>query len=223
MAAPKLNPATTKGQPVFVFKPIERGQHIAGLGLAVVRALAQARAAKVEAQHRPAEAPFRIVERLHGVIDNLVVQVAAASGMGMADQRGKRRIGAPSFSSASSRPAGPVSVMLRMRACPVPDAEDAAEEPSCTTLPCALSGHGTRSASQCHFELGCPRHFGLGGCGCGFIPLHFTLSRAHNAAGSEAAADAGMRLEVPVNAVPAVFWQHHDERSFRACPLTRSG
>ncbi len=34
-----------------------------------------------------------IVEGLHGVVHNLVVEIAAEQGMGMADERGKRRIG----------------------------------------------------------------------------------------------------------------------------------
>ena len=70
-------------------------------------ALAQTRAAKIEAQHRPAHAPLGIVEHLHGVVDNFVVQVAAAQRVRMADQRGKWRIGRAPFSTASSWPAGP--------------------------------------------------------------------------------------------------------------------
>src|SRR5487761_1667954 len=49
----------------------------------VMRALAEAGAAKVEAQHRKAEP----VQGLHGVVDNLVVHGSAAQGVGMADQR----------------------------------------------------------------------------------------------------------------------------------------
>jgi hypothetical protein len=51
-------------------KPVERGADIVLLAAAVVvRAFAEAHAAEVEAQHRQA----RSVERLHHVIDNLVV------------------------------------------------------------------------------------------------------------------------------------------------------
>jgi len=59
---------------VFIFKPVESGQHIPSLSLAVVRSLAQTRPAKVEAQHRPAQTKVWIVESFHGVVDNLVVQ-----------------------------------------------------------------------------------------------------------------------------------------------------
>ena len=81
------------GSIVFVFKPVERGQNILGLARAIMLAFAQSRAAKVEAQHRPAQSELRRVEHLHGVVHDLVVHGAAALGMGMADQRGERRSG----------------------------------------------------------------------------------------------------------------------------------
>ena len=56
-----------------------------------MRALAQARAAKVEAQNRPAQPEGWIVEGLHGVIDDLVVEGAAMERMRMADERGESR------------------------------------------------------------------------------------------------------------------------------------
>ena len=93
MAAPKLKPTAMSGRLIFVFEPVERGQHVAGFCSAVMRSLAQARAAKVEAQDGTAESPVRIVEDLHGMVDNLVVQVAAVERVGVADERGKRRIG----------------------------------------------------------------------------------------------------------------------------------
>ena len=77
----------------FAIQPIHAGLDVAGLGSAVVFALAQARAAEVEAQGRAAQSPRGIVEHLHGVIDNLVVQVAAAERVGMTDERRKMRIG----------------------------------------------------------------------------------------------------------------------------------
>ncbi len=77
----------------FLFEPVESGKNIAGFSLAIVHSIAQAGAAKVEAQHGPAQAPSRIVEDLHGVVHNLVVEIAAEHGMGMADERGERSIG----------------------------------------------------------------------------------------------------------------------------------
>ena len=96
MAAPKLNPATIERKMKLAFQPVQRGKHIAGFGFAIVRAFTQARAAKVEAQNRTAESPMPVIERLHGVVDDLVVQVAAAERVGMADSAA-RRIGAPRF------------------------------------------------------------------------------------------------------------------------------
>ncbi len=93
MAAPKLYPATIKRTLEFLFEPVESSKNIAGFSLAIVHSIAQAGAAKVEAQHGPAQAPIGIVEDLHGVVHNFVVKIAAEDGMGMADERGKRRIG----------------------------------------------------------------------------------------------------------------------------------
>ena len=81
------------GQLVCVFKPVQRGQHIGGFGVAVMGAVAEAGAAKVETENGKAEAEPRLVEDLHGVVDNLVVHCAAAEGMGMADESGKGRVG----------------------------------------------------------------------------------------------------------------------------------
>ncbi len=39
------------------------------------------------------KAPLRIVQGLHSVVDNLVMEIAAAFGMGMADERGERCVG----------------------------------------------------------------------------------------------------------------------------------
>ena len=61
IAAPKLNPATIERTLEFVLKPVESGKDIADFGLAIVHAFAQAGAAKVETQDRPAETP--IVDR----------------------------------------------------------------------------------------------------------------------------------------------------------------
>ena len=78
---------------VFVFKPVQRGQHVACFGLAVVGAVAEARAAKVEPQNRPGKPPCRLVESLHRGVNHFVVHGAAEEGVGMADQRGKRCVG----------------------------------------------------------------------------------------------------------------------------------
>ena len=64
-------------------QPVERGAHIVHLAMAVVvRALAQAGAAKIEAQHRQPIA----VEGLHGVIDHFVVHGSAEERVRMAHQ-----------------------------------------------------------------------------------------------------------------------------------------
>jgi len=76
-------------EPEFTFQPIHPCEHITGLGETVVLTLAQTGAAKIKPQDRAAKPPRGIVQHLHGVVDNFVVQVAAAEGMGMADQRGK--------------------------------------------------------------------------------------------------------------------------------------
>src|SRR5208337_4780696 len=88
---PKTESGDDERKMELALQPIHASQHVAGLGDAVMCAFAQARAAKVEAQYRPAQAPRGIVEYPHGVVDNLVVQVAAAQRMGMTDQRSKMR------------------------------------------------------------------------------------------------------------------------------------
>ena len=57
MAAPKLKPTAMRGQLVFVFKPVERGEDVGGFRAAIVRALAEAGAAEVEAQDREGRVP----------------------------------------------------------------------------------------------------------------------------------------------------------------------
>ena len=79
--------------PVFVFKPVQSGENVGCFGSAVMSSLAEASAAKVEAQNRKPETPLRIVDGLHGVVDDLVVEIAAAEGMRMADESGKGRVG----------------------------------------------------------------------------------------------------------------------------------
>ncbi len=81
------------GAIVLLVKPVESREHIAGFGFSIVNAAAQADAAKIEAQDRTVETPMRCVEDLHGVVDDLVVKVAAAERMRMADQRGKGSAG----------------------------------------------------------------------------------------------------------------------------------
>ena len=63
-------------------EPVKRSAHVFDLPLAlVVFALAQARAAKVEAQHGKTKA----VQRLHGMEDDFIVQRPAKQRMRMAD------------------------------------------------------------------------------------------------------------------------------------------
>ncbi len=79
-------------QVVLPFQPVERGAHIAHLAAAVVvRALAQAGAAKIEAQHRQ---PISL-EGLHGVIDDLVVHGSAEERVRMANHGRVGGIGPP--------------------------------------------------------------------------------------------------------------------------------
>jgi hypothetical protein len=82
-----------EGAAVFVFEPVKRSQHVGGFGSAVVRSLAEACAAKVEAEDGKGESPRGIVEGLHGVVDDLVVEIAAVEGVRVADERGKRSVG----------------------------------------------------------------------------------------------------------------------------------
>ena len=67
----------------LVIEPVERGADVFDFSHAVVvLAVAQARAAKVEAQHGHAES----IQRFHRVKDDLVVQRASVFGMRVADQ-----------------------------------------------------------------------------------------------------------------------------------------
>jgi phosphoglycerate dehydrogenase-like enzyme len=77
----------------FAIKPIESGKNVANFGFAIVRAFAQAGTAKVEAQHREAESKGRVIERLYGVVDNLVVKAAAEEGVRVANERGELSTG----------------------------------------------------------------------------------------------------------------------------------
>jgi hypothetical protein len=73
------------GELEFVLKPVESGFDVCFFRLAVMPALTAARAAKVEAKHRPTEPERRIVDGLHGVVDNFVVKSTAEERMRMAD------------------------------------------------------------------------------------------------------------------------------------------
>ena len=69
------------GQRELIFQPSQRGLYVGNFTAPlVVPACAQARTAKVEAQHRKAER----VQSLHGVKDHLVVHRATAQRMRMA-------------------------------------------------------------------------------------------------------------------------------------------
>ena len=68
-----------------VLQPTERGADVVLLALPVIeRTFAQPDAAEVEPQHGQTEGR----ERLHRVVDDLIVHGATASGMRVADQRG---------------------------------------------------------------------------------------------------------------------------------------
>jgi hypothetical protein len=73
----------------FGREPGKSSLHIARFGVAVVGALAESDAAKVEAEGGATKAPDGVVEHLHSVVDNFVVQVAAPGGVRMAYQGGK--------------------------------------------------------------------------------------------------------------------------------------
>ena len=73
----------------FPVEPVERCADVVNFADAVVvLALAQARAAEIETQHRISKA----VERLHGVEDDFVMQRAAKQWMGMANHCGVGRV-----------------------------------------------------------------------------------------------------------------------------------
>src|SRR6185312_10286768 len=77
----------------FVLEPRQRRFHIGGFGGSIVRALAQAGPAKIEAQNRCAKSPLRRVQYLHGVVHHLVMHGSAAQRVRMANQSHKRRSG----------------------------------------------------------------------------------------------------------------------------------
>ena len=77
----------------LAIEPVQRGKNIADFCVAVVCAFAQAGATKVEAQNGKAQAPIGIIKGLHGMVNNLVVQIAAVKRMRVADEGGERRIG----------------------------------------------------------------------------------------------------------------------------------
>ena len=81
------------GKAELALQPIHASEYVASLGYAVVFAFAQAGAAKVEAQDGTVQPPYGIVQHLHGVVDNLVMQIAAAERVRMAEQRGETRMG----------------------------------------------------------------------------------------------------------------------------------
>ena len=93
MAAPKLKPTAMRGRLYSLSSQSRAAKHVGGFCAAVVRSLAESCAAKVEAQDRKGEPPGGIVEGLHGVVDDLVVEVAAVEGVGVADERGKGSVG----------------------------------------------------------------------------------------------------------------------------------
>ena len=74
----------------LAIEPVQRGKNIADFCVAVVCAFAQAGATKVEAQNGKAQAPIGIIKGLHGVVNNLVVQIAAVKRMRVADEGGER-------------------------------------------------------------------------------------------------------------------------------------
>ncbi len=103
------------GKSVLVFEPAESGFHVGGFRLAVVLALAAACPAKVEAKHRPSEPECGIVDGLHGVIHNLVMEGSPEERMRMADERRKTRVGSPFLQNGlkKTRGAGEVETAKR--------------------------------------------------------------------------------------------------------------
>ncbi len=78
------------GQREFALEPVEGGAHVFDFTDAVcVLAFAQAGAAEIEAQYGES----KVVERLHGVEDNFIVQRSSIEWMRMADHSGMRRVG----------------------------------------------------------------------------------------------------------------------------------
>src|SRR5262249_30324653 len=81
------------GKMKFVCKPVESGERVGGLFCAVMRALAEAGSAEVEAENGKRQTPRGIIERLHRMVDDLVVHGSAAKRVRMAEQRCEGRIG----------------------------------------------------------------------------------------------------------------------------------
>src|ERR1700688_1936450 len=73
----------------LVVEPVERGTNVVNFAAAmIVLAMAQSRAAKIEAQHRKT----KTVQRLHGMKDDLIVHGPAKQGMRMTDEGSVRGI-----------------------------------------------------------------------------------------------------------------------------------
>jgi len=88
-------------------KPVERGPYVFDFTLAVVvLALAQSRATEVEAQHGKSE----VIQRLHGVKHNFIVQGSAKQRMRMADHRGVARIASASIEQRLQAPGRAVDI-----------------------------------------------------------------------------------------------------------------
>ena len=93
------------GSMELALKPVQGRADVVGLSRAVMDAFTEPGAAKVESQYRPLQTEVRRVERLHRVVDNLVVHGAAAARMRMADEsRAGGRVVA--FIEQSFKPAG---------------------------------------------------------------------------------------------------------------------
>ena len=93
MAAPKLKPTATSGR-LYSFSSQSSAASTSPVSarpscVPWLRPVPR----KLKRRTGQAESPGRIVEGLHGVVDDLVVQGAAAQGVGMADERGKGSVG----------------------------------------------------------------------------------------------------------------------------------
>lgn len=82
----KTEPHEDDGKTEGCTEPLDASCYVGGLIGSVMSAFAQAGSAEVKAQHWPTQAPLRRVHRLHGMIDNFVVEVAAAERMRMTQQ-----------------------------------------------------------------------------------------------------------------------------------------
>jgi len=76
---------------VFVLRASRGGQYVGFFSDAVVRAFTEAGAAEVEAQAGKANPHWGRWD-LHGVVDDFVMESAAAQGMGMRDQCREREL-----------------------------------------------------------------------------------------------------------------------------------